>query len=159
MWLWRKLLELGINVQNAEKRSSDLLAMNKMILNRITFTDNSTIGELLLDGIFQCYTLELSSRIKEGVKNCIPPGEYEILMQYSSRFGMDTPHIQNVPGRTFIEIHPGNSPDDTEGCILLGQTKSVDWVGSSRAAYKELIPKIENKLAQGKLFIGITGNA
>jgi hypothetical protein len=130
-----------------------------MTLNRFIFTDNSTIGDLSLDGIHQCWSLELSARVKEGRKVCIPAGRYEILIQWSSRFNMNTPHLLNVPGRTFIEIHPGNKPSDTEGCILLGQTKDVDWVGSSRAAYKELLPKLEDKLTKGKLYIGITGNA
>jgi hypothetical protein len=128
-----------------------------MILTRRDYTDRSTIGDLYLDSVFQCYTLELSTRKQEGVKNCIPSGKYEILMQYSARFEMDTPHLQNVPGRTFIEIHPGNKPEDTEGCILLGQTKEADWVGSSRVAYQELVPKIESKLAQGKLYLEIIG--
>lgn len=131
----------------------------EIILNRTTFTDRSTIGELFVDGKLECYTLELSARIQPGVKNCIPAGRYEIVMLWSTRFNMNTPHIQNVPGRTFIEIHPGNKPDDTEGCILPGKTKNMDWVGSSRVAYTTLIPKIEKKLADGKLFLAITGNA
>lgn len=128
-----------------------------MTLTREEYTDKSTIGKMLLDGEFQCFTLELSARKQEGVKNCIPAGRYEIKMQYSARFTMDTPHLQNVPGRTFIEIHPGNKPEDTEGCILLGKTKDTDWVGSSRLAYQDLIPKIEAKLAQEKLYLEVIG--
>lgn len=130
---------------------------SKLILIRKTITDQSTIGDLSLDGVFQCYTLELSCRKQDGKKTCIPSGTYEVLMQWSTRFQMNTPHLQNVPGCTFIEIHPGNSAKDTEGCILLGQTQDIDWVGASRAAYKELIPKIEDRLTRGKLFIEITG--
>ena len=129
-----------------------------MILNRFIFSERSTIGELFFESKFECYTLELSARKQSGVKNCIPHGKYEILMQWSARFGMNTPHLQNVPDRTFIEIHPGNKPEDTEGCILLGQGKDTDWVSSSRAAYQALIPKIEAKLAQGKFYIDIVGS-
>lgn len=112
-----------------------------------------------MDGEMQCFALEPSARKQDGVKNCIPAGKYEITMQYSARFGMDTPHLQDVPGRTFIEIHPGNKPGDTEGCILLGQGKDIDWVSNSRAAYQALIPKIEKKLELGKFYIEITGAA
>lgn len=172
--LWKKLLVYGFDVLNAGKKSSGQVPtvsitipfsmtgdneIEVMILNRVTFTDKSTIGDLFLEGVRQCYTLELSSRKQDGVKNCIPAGSYEILMEWSTRFQMNTPHLQKVPGHTFIEIHPGNKPEDTEGCILLGQTVDTDWVGSSRAAYQALIPKIEKKLETGKLFIGITGNA
>lgn len=156
----RILLDRGIAVSvNFGFRWTGDVEEKELTINRVIFTDKSTIGDVLLDGAFQCYSLELSARVKEGIKNCIPPGRYEILMQYSSRFKMETPHLQNVPGRTFIEIHPGNKPADTEGCILLGQTKDVDWVGSSRAAYAALIPKLEEKLSRGKLYISITGNA
>lgn len=129
-----------------------------MILNRLIFTDKSTIGELHIDSTWQCFTLELSARKQPGIKNCITPGKYEIQMQWSARFGMNTPHLQNVPDRTFIEIHPGNKPEDTDGCILLGQGKDTDWVSNSRAAYQALISKIEAKLAQGKFYIDITGS-
>lgn len=131
---------------------------HNITLNRMIFTNRSTIGVMLIDSIMQCYTLELSARKQDGVKNCIVPGKYEVKMQWSTRFKMNTPHLQNVPGRTFIEIHPGNKPSDTDGCILLGKTKDTDWVGSSRAAYNELIPKIEKKLTAGKLYINIVGN-
>jgi len=132
---------------------------SRLVLSRTTFTDKSTIGDLYLGGVHQCFTLELSARKQEGVKNCIPCGRYEVVMQWSARFQMNTPHLLNVPGRTFIEIHPGNKPADTEGCILLGQTKDTDWVGSSRAAYNELVPKIEACIESGKLFIEIAGNS
>lgn len=149
----------AISVQIPFSMTGDTEVEAHMILNRVTFTDKSTIGNLLLDGLLQCFTLELSARKQDGVKNCIRPGNYEVIMEWSARFQMNTPHLLNVPGRTFIEIHPGNKPDDTEGCILLGQTVDTDWVGSSRAAYQELMPKLARKLASGKLYIGITGNA
>lgn len=128
-----------------------------LVLNRDTFTDRSTIGMVLLDDKFQCYSLELSCRKHDGGKVCIPSGRYELQMQWSTRFNMNTPHLLNVPERTFIEIHPGNKPEDTEGCILLGQTKVTDWIGGSRAAYEELMPKLEAKMKLGKFYIEING--
>lgn len=131
----------------------------QMTLNRLIFTNNSTIGDLSLDGEFLCYTLELSARKQDGVKNCIPPGTYEVQITYSTRFKKDMPLIVNVPGFEGIRIHPGNSSVSTDGCILVGKSKTTDWIGESVAAFNDLYPKIEARLKLGKLYIGITGNA
>lgn len=128
-----------------------------LILNRTDFTDKSTIGDLYLDGHWTCFTLELSCRKNAEGKVCIPEGKYEVRMEWSTRFGMNTPHLQNVPGRTFIEIHPGNKPEDTEGCILLGQSKDVDWVSNSRSAYLALVALLAPKFAAGPVYISVTG--
>jgi len=129
--------------------------MTDLILKRFTFTDKSITGEISMEGIFQCFTLEPPLLSIGSSPKAIPEGRYEILMEWSTRFQMNTPHLQNVPERTFIEIHPGNKPEDTEGCILLGQDKNTDWVSGSRAAYAKLIPNIESALKEGKVFIQV----
>lgn len=137
---------------------------DSLTLERNVFTDNSTTGEIRFDGVFQCYSLEPTCRKESASKyKAIPAGRYELLMQWSTRFQMDTPHLQNVPDRTFIEIHPGNfeneQKQDSEGCILLGQSKDVDYVGESRAAYQELVKLIEQQLQNGRFYINIMGCA
>lgn len=99
-------------------------------------------GELFVDGAHECYTLEPSA---SAAYPSIPAGTYPVQLLESPRFGMITPHIQNVPGRSFIEIHPGNAPNDTEGCLLVGDTKDVDWVGSSRYAFEMLLALLERE--------------
>lgn len=99
----------------------------------------AVMGLLYVDGQFECYTLEPSATAKYPI---IPAGTYPIQLLESPRFGEVTPHVQNVPGRSFIEIHPGNKPSDTEGCTLVGDTTAVDWVGSSRAAFQQLMNKL-----------------
>lgn len=128
-----------------------------MILTRNTMTDRSTIGDLFLDGKFQCYTLELTCRKQVGVKNCIPAGKYEVQITYSTRFKRDMPLLLDVPGYEGIRIHTGNSESNTDGCILVGNSKTNDWVGESVAAFNDLYPKIEERLKLGKLYIEIVG--
>lgn len=128
-----------------------------MILNREIFTDESTIGSLYLDGIFQCYTLELSCRKHPGTKNCIPARTYEIQITYSTRFKKDMPLLIDVPGFSGIRIHTGNAGKDTDGCILVGKSKAKNWVGESVVAFNELFPKIEESLTRGKFYIEIAG--
>jgi hypothetical protein len=128
-----------------------------MQLNRESFTDKSTIGELAVDGKFECYTLEDVVR-EEKIKGetAIPAGTYEIAITYSNKFKKYLPLLMNVPNFEGVRIHPGNRPEDTEGCILVGQTKDDDFVGHSVAAFDNLFPKIKAAIVKEKVFIEIT---
>ena len=74
---------------------------------------------------FVCNTLEPKLR-KEKIKGCtaIPEGTYKVKYQYSPKFGKDMPFLQGVPNFTGVMLHIGNSLKDTEGCILVGQSKT-----------------------------------
>jgi len=96
-------------------------------------TEKSIVGELLINSDHFSWTLELPWRDNQHLISCIPLGKYEVTLEPSEKFGgMITPHIKNVPGRDNILIHNGNYPKDTEGCVLVGSTKSVDFVGDSK---------------------------
>jgi hypothetical protein len=127
-----------------------------MQLNRKWFTDDSTIGELAIDGNFECYTLEDAVR-EEKIKGetAIPAGTYEITITFSNKFQNYMPLLMNVPNYEGVRIHPGNCPDDTEGCILVGQTREEDFIGKSRKAYDCLFKKIRNAAKQEKIIIEI----
>jgi hypothetical protein len=140
--------------------------VSDFILQRLVLTMKTTSGELSLDGSHLCWTLE-PPKNNPAEPVCIPAGRYGIEMSWSTRFQMDTPHLQNVPGRTLIEIHPLNDehlvtiPDGsthwtTEGCIGPGLTRDTDWVSSSVVALKTVvIPAIESALRLGPVYIQI----
>jgi hypothetical protein len=86
--------------------------------------------------VFLCHTLE-PGNIGDHPK--IPCGRYKMELVKSERFGMIVPRLIGVPGREYIEIHPGNKPGDTEGCTLVGLTEDPHWVGSSRVAFLGLM--------------------
>src|SRR2546423_440555 len=90
-------------------------------LKRKTFTDKSTIGELAVNGVFECFTLEDVVR-PEKIKRetAIPAGRYEIAITFSDKFQKFLPLLLNVPNYEGVRIHSGNRPEDTEGCILVG---------------------------------------
>ena len=127
-----------------------------MQITRKWFTDKSTIGELAVEGEFECYTLEDVVR-EEKIKGetAIPAGTYEIAITFSNKFKKYLPLLMNVPNFEGVRIHPGNRPEDTEGCILVGQTKVNDFVGHSVAAFESLFPKIEDATVKEKVFIEI----
>lgn len=124
----------------------------KLTLIRDTYTSKSTIGRLFIDGVEFCYTLEDVVRAK-GVKvygeTAIPEGVYSVTMTYSNRFKEMMPLLYNKPDNSVqdgkgvrfdgIRIHSGNKAEHSHGCILLGSTKSKDFIGNSKTTYKEFL--------------------
>lgn len=54
-------------------------------------------------------------------KSCIPPGTYNVI-PHDSVSHPYTWEVTGVPGRKDILIHNGNTENDTEGCILVGDS-------------------------------------
>jgi hypothetical protein len=65
-------------------------------------------------------TLELPWRDNRRNISRIPAGEYEAIKYYSPKHKRTVILLLDVPERTNIEIHPGNTIDDTTGCIVVG---------------------------------------
>jgi hypothetical protein len=122
----------------------------KLKLTRNTYTTRSTIGELSIDGKSECFILEDPVR-PEKVKGetAIPAGSYEVIITHSPRFERDLPLLLDVPNYEGVRIHTGNTATDTEGCLLPGRSKAVDFVGDSRAAFNGLFAKIRAALKSG----------
>ena len=140
----------------------------KLTVVRTQLGKDATNGILLIDGVFECYTLEDQYQaVKVMHETCIPEGTYDINFRktggfhakYSERYknahyGML--HIQDVPNFTYILIHTGNTDEHTSGCLIVGETQqdleiSKDgFIGSSTVAYKKMYAKVAGQLLQGK---------
>jgi hypothetical protein len=111
----------------------------KLNLKRKWFSGKSTIGELYVDGEFCCFTLEDVERTEKTYgETAIPCGTYPVIVTPSRRFRRLMPLLVGVPNFSGIRIHPGNDDGDTEGCILVGMSRSLDFIGRSREAFNEL---------------------
>lgn len=107
-------------------------------------TSKATSGKLYLNGVFECYTLEDVERpVKVYGETAIPKGVYTVKITYSPKYKRLMPLICGVPGFEGIRIHSGNTSEDTLGCLLVGQTRGVDSIGLSRAAYAKLFAKLQ----------------
>ena len=123
----------------------------EITVKRKWLNDISTIGELSIDGKFQCFTLEDVERHEKIFGHtAIPPGEYDFALTFSPRFNMKMPQIMDVPNFSGVRIHWGNDADDTEGCILVGKTRAPDFIGKSRIAYAELMQKLQPAFDAGE---------
>lgn len=129
--------------------------------------DTYTIGNLYVNGVWFCNTLEdrdrgLTStmpldeirRIKIYGETAIPTGDYIIRMDivspkyngvkwYRDNFGGRMPRFESVRGYEGVLIHPGNSPVDTLGCVLVGLNKQKGRVLESRATFLKLWKLLE----------------
>ncbi len=126
-------LTLNVFEKGATYRKGHLYYNNKLIMTTLEPTDR---------GLDERMSLEQIMRIKVPGQTAIPYGTYVVIMEYSPKFKMKTPHLLNTKGFQLIEIHVGNSSVDTEGCILVGMTsvKGEDNLGLSLTATQILYP-------------------
>lgn len=121
--------------------------------------NDTTLGALFIDGHWQCHTLEDAIRAageKVYGETAIPAGRYKLILSMSNRFKKIMPEVVAVPGFAGIRIHAGNTAKDTEGCLLLGQTRNVETrsIGQSKLALQAFTTKITAVWdAKGELWI------
>jgi hypothetical protein len=131
--------------------------VSKIIARRPTYR----ISNLYVDGQYFCDVLEDTDRglrsdmteaeiakIKIHGKTAIPTGRYPVTIDVvSNRFskrpmykeiGGRLPRLGNVTGYSGVLIHVGNTPADTEGCLLVGKNKKVGMVVDSKETFFRL---------------------
>lgn len=126
-----------------------------ILIKRIAKKDNYTIGKLYINGQYFCDTLEdkdrglkqtdniISIKAKKIFgKTAIPLGTYNVDITYSPKFKKYLPLVENVKGFNGIRIHSGNTPNDTDGCILVGKNTIVGMVTHSQDTLKALLQKL-----------------
>ena len=128
----------------------------KLQLERKYLKPEYTIGQLKVDGNFFCDTLEdqvrdLSREKKIPGETAIPAGIYDVVVNISPRFKRKLPRLLNVPGFEGILIHRGNTPEDTAGCILVGENKAKGKVINSTPYELRLTEMIERAQTAGEV--------
>tara|TARA_R100000742_G_C4279288_1_gene103447 strand:+ start:4274 stop:4771 length:498 start_codon:yes stop_codon:yes gene_type:complete len=135
------LLEL-INMVMAKRRNIEGKADKaNLLIIRDQFTDKSVLGKLYFNSEFYGHTLELAWNDNKKRVSCIPKGVYEVKKRHTekSKYKYEHLHILDVPNREMILMHIGNYPKNSKGCILLGNTRALNFVGDSRKAFYKLM--------------------
>lgn len=128
----------------------------KLLLTRIFFFEDRTIGRLFIDEVYFCDTLEDCNRDinHNGVfdnserkiygETCIPFGEYKVEVTYSPKFKRKLPILLDVPNFEGIRIHRGNDIKDTLGCILVGDINKYNKLINSTITENALVDILSN---------------
>ena len=113
------------------------------MLVRDSFSSSSTDGVLFVDSRPFCNTLEpaIGKKVKYGKGCCVAPGIYSIDFHYSPKFGKYMLTLCGVRGRSGILIHSGNIPNDTAGCILVGQRENIGVLSNSRSTLDKVFDR------------------
>lgn len=142
-------------------------------LNRRYKGPKYTIGNLYIDDIYFCDTLEdidrgiTSSTSLEDIsrkkvygQTAIPTGTYKVNLNvvspkfkdrsWAKPYGGKVPRLMNVPGFEGVLIHPGNTDSDTSGCILVGKNTVVGKVMESTVTFNGLMKKLLEAKAKGE---------
>jgi len=124
-----------------ERNTEGKVDKANLLLIRDSFTDKSVIGKLYLNAEFYGHTLELAWKENQKRISCIPKGVYEVKKRHTekSKYKYEHLHILDVPDRELILMHIGNYPKNSKGCILLGNTRALNFVGDSRKAFYKLM--------------------
>jgi Family of unknown function (DUF5675) len=109
----------------------------------------SLIGEMLIAGKHECYTLEPPQKTDGSKPRAIPAGTYDLTIRFSPHFARLMPHVENVPGFDGVLVHWGNFAKDTEGCTLVGDLMANNFVGHSVVEFGVLFQKLQDALAIG----------
>ena len=134
------------NLRMLTNQNTEVKGVNLLII-RDTFTDVSTIGNLYLDGEWLCDTLENPYLNNQRNISCIPEGQYKVRLRTARESATkDYLHllVQDVPDRSLILFHSGNTAKDTRGCVLVGIGTEQDFVKNSRLAMDLLMKEIIN---------------
>jgi hypothetical protein len=138
----------------------------EVVINRKYKKKDYTIGELYINGVFFCNTLEDTDRglsqhtpldeIKNKKiygKTAIPIGTYKMTLDVVSpkysrqakyhKIQGKLPRLLEVPGFDGILIHIGNTANDSHGCILVGYNTTKGKVLDSTNTFFKLYDKLK----------------
>ena len=146
----------------------------RLTLDRKYKKETYTIGNLYVDGVWECNVLEDKDRnltqfdsldhiraVKVPGETAIPCGQYRVQMNvvspkysadpwYMEVCGGRVPRLADVPGFEGILIHVGNIPLHTKGCLLVGINREKGKVLDSRATFKKLYAKMKAAADRGE---------
>jgi hypothetical protein len=103
-----------------------------------------------------CDTIELPWKNNAHEISCIPEGKYSLKRRFNTKFGWHL-WLEDVPGRTWILIHPANNAlTQLKGCIAPVTTVTGHGCGTqSSIALKKLTDLVYKQLVTEKVYLTI----
>ena len=112
----------------------------KIVIERKYKGSDCTSGYVAINGKAKMYALEKPWQNNATDMSSIPQGTYKASLRYdhTDQWRIE---LQDVPNRPNIQIHIGNTTQDTKGCILVGMglaNGQMCQLSNSADAYKAL---------------------
>ena len=102
--------------------------------------DGAIRGRVYLDNDFFAYSLESEAYT-------FPDGKYSLMGRTSPSFKKKKVYI-DVPGRTNIMFHGGNTTEDTKGCILVAYNRDGQTIQGD--ASNDLFKRVDGAYNDGE---------
>lgn len=152
----------------------------ELLLDRKYKKEKYTIGNLYVDGVWFCNTLEdtdrglrqdlplsLNKAKKRAGVTAIPTGRYRVTLDIQSPkmlrnpakytkyafCGYRIPRLINVPAYDGVLIHIGNKAEHSEGCLLVGMNTVKGQLTQSTETFYKLYSVLKG--AKGNIYITI----
>ncbi len=113
---------------------------------RVEESQDGSFGVLRMNKQVVMLTLELPGNQNAVSLSSIPAKQYLCKRIISPTFG-ETFEVTDVPGRSHILFHKGNTKADTKGCILVGQSfglvKGHRAITGSSKAFSQLMQTLQ----------------
>lgn len=146
----------------------------ELILKRDWKKDTYTIGNLYINGVWFCNTVEDKDRglrsdmsleeikkIKVYAQTAIPTGRYKVAMNtvspkfnkkqfYKDLCGGKVPRLLKVPGYDGILMHVGTNANSSAGCIIVGHNKIKGGVTQSKEVFIALYEILRKAADKGE---------
>lgn len=118
-------------------------------VKRETAIQNAIPSKIYLNGAFFAYGLENQNYM-------IPNGRYSVTGKRSEKFGANKLYL-NVPERSGIMFHGGNTAEDTKGCLLVGANRNGATISGDKSS--ELYNTVNNAANAGEGVVCVVSNA
>lgn len=130
-----------------------------LTIRRFEHRADATMGELLIDGDFECYTQEApirTDRVFVPGESALPPGFYNVSLAMSAKHKRILPLLASCrpkldtadsqPDRRMARvgmwIHPGRAMLDCDGLLVVGQANEGRIVTRTKLAFDALMTKL-----------------
>ncbi|WP_412034429.1 DUF5675 family protein [Rhizobium beringeri] len=137
---WSQLAPFDLTIKR-ETNLATVTSVNDCVKGRLFIGQKFyNSPDTAIAGLEFCDTLELPWRNNLNEISCCKPGDYQGKIRTDGHLGWRI-EVSGAIARDNIQIHIGNSPKDTVGCIMLGrwsntQSCFVNGSGGSLAALR-----------------------
>lgn len=129
--------------------------MIRVVVERFAYTPFGVFSNVIVvptpggGPSFSCFGIEDEEKNNAPGDSCIPRGTYDLQLGRYNAGDYPAYEVLNVPGRSLIKIHKGNTEDDVRGCLVVGSglgfIKAKWAVTDSATAFTKLMGALQNQ--------------